>query len=193
MEEDEFEFSSVGEIPIPEDLPKEVQAEYLAYRECLEQLENEWLQMKNDENPYQKKALKLLEESTERRKQKQEARMNLRLEVVDRQYEKETERIKNECEDAKKQLFERLVRGYYHAYRNVTSRLKELMGKDYATYIEQNEIEFPQISPDNQIKSRYQQPEETKAKISSAETEMELQKIDELFKSYQNIINPNMS
>ncbi|OHT16806.1 hypothetical protein TRFO_12876 [Tritrichomonas foetus] len=187
-ESDEYEFPSVADIPIPDELSPEIEAEYIAYQECLVQLENEWRQLKTNENEYQIEANNLLQQIFEKRRQKQIARKNLRMEVVERQCEKENERLKNECEDAKKVLFERLVRGYYHAYRNVTSRLKELMGKDYQSYIDANEIEFPQIITDNQMKTRYQQPEETKARISSHETELDLQKIDELFKSYQSLI-----
>lgn len=186
MEEEEqfYEYESVELIPIPKGLPPDVEVEYTVCQDSLAQLEKEWKQIKDNENEMQKGAYKILEQMEARNHEIQESRKNLRIEISKRQHEKEVERISNDCEEAKKSLFERLVRGHYHAYKCITSRLKELMGKDYQAYIEQNEIEFPQIPSDSQMKTRYQQPEENKSKLSSHETEQELQRIDDMFKDY---------
>lgn len=190
MEEEEqcYEYESVSQIPIPQGLPHEIEVEYKVCKECIIQLENEWNQIKENENEMQKDAFEILSQMEKERKENHESRMNLRIEVAERQREKELEKVKNENEEAKGFLFDRLVRGYHHAYKCITTRLKELMGKDYQSYIEQNEIEFPQIPSDIQMKTRYQQPEEAKSRITSHETEQELQKIDDMFKDYMALV-----
>ena len=195
MEEEDpyYEYENIASIPIPEGLPPDIQVEYTVYRESLVQLENEWLQIKNNENEMQQEAYKLLSQMEEERKENHKSHRDLRIEVAERQREKELEKVKNENEEAKRSLFERLVRGYHHAYKCITTRLKELMGKDYQAYIEQNEIEFPQIPSDSQMKTRYQQPEEAKSRITSHETEQELQKIDDMFKDYMALIKRKYS
>lgn len=186
--DDTQEYSSVHDIPIPSDLSPELKSEYVACQECLVRLENDWKFLKENGNEMEEEARQLLNQREEKRREKHEACMNLRIEVAARQREKELERIKNECEEAKKNLFERLICGYHHAYKCITSRLKDLMGKDYQAYIESNEIEFPQIHTEGQMKTRFQQPEEPKSKISSHETEQELLKIDSMFKDYMELV-----
>ena len=195
MEEEDtnYEYENVAAIPIPQGLPPEIEVEYTVCKECIVQLENEWIQIKENENEMQKSVYDILSQMEKDRKESHESRMNLRIEIADRQREKELEKIKNENEEAKKSLFERLIRGYHHAYKCITARLKELMGKDYQSYIDQNEIEFPQMPSDIQMKTRYQQPEEAKSRITSHETEQELQKIDDMFKDYMALIKRKYS
>ena len=143
MEEEDtnYEYENVAAIPIPQGLPPEIEVEYTVCKECIVQLENEWIQIKENENEMQKSVYDILSQMEKDRKESHESRMNLRIEIADRQREKELEKIKNENEEAKKSLFERLIRGYHHAYKCITARLKELMGKDYQSYIDQNEID----------------------------------------------------
>ena len=176
-------YESVRDIPIPDDGPVN-RDELIAFQEALGQLETEWRQLQANENPDQKMCLKILEEKRAKRRQLAEERLRLRLEVIDKQVERETERIQQEAEEAKKILWERLVRAYAQAYQHVTAQLKELMGKarkDYQAYMADKTIEFPIMQSDSTMKTRMQQPEEMKIKLSPQDCERDLMQIQALF------------
>lgn len=180
----EVVYESVRDIPIPDDVSGVSRDELIAFQEALGQLESEWLQLKENENPDQKMCLKILEEKTAKRRQMAEERLKLRLEVIDKQVEREMERIQAENEEAKKILWERLVRAYAQAYQHVTGQLKELMGKarkDYQAYMSDKVIEFPIMQSDSTMKTRMQQPEEMKVKLSPQDCERDLMHIQALF------------
>ena len=178
------EFESVRDIPIPDDVRGVKRDELVAFQEALGELESEWLALKRNENADQKMCMEILQEKTNQRRQMAEERLKLRLEVIERQVEKETERIQAENEEAKKILWERLVRAYAQAYQTVTAQLKELMGKvDYQAYMSDKAIEFPIMQADSTMKTRMQQPDEMKIKLSPQECERDLRQIQALFEN----------
>jgi hypothetical protein len=177
-------YESVRDIPIPENLTDVERGEYLACREAFAQLEAEWFQLGESENPDQNACLQFLKDANEKRKQQALDRFQLRKEVLEKHLEHETENIPDEGEDAKKNLFEQTIRGYYHSYMKICRELKNLMtqaGQDYESYIAVNGIEFPQVSADPHLKTRLQQPEEAGVRLSLQDCERDLQKIQELF------------
>lgn len=178
-------FQSVRDIPIPDDLDQIKRAEFIAFQESLAALETEWQQLLQGENENRKMCVEILEERTAKRKQQAEDRLKLRLDVIEKQVEKESERIEIENEEAKRILWERLVRAYAQSYNTITGQLKDLMGKDsFQAYIADKAIfanaQFPMQS-DSQMKTRMQQPEDMKIKMTPQECERDLKLIQAMF------------
>ena len=166
---------SIRDIPLPPGLSEIEKAEFIAYQESMAELEDEWEALKAGENSDQKDCVALLEEIREKRKQQADERLRLRLEVIDKQVERERKRIEDEHEEAKKALFERIIKAYAQSYNAITAQLKETMSKDdYNAFISANGIDFPIISNESQIKTRMQQPEEPKIRLSTQEAAQDL-------------------
>lgn len=166
---------SIRDIPIPDNLSTVEKAEYTAYQEAMGELEDEWEALQKGENINQKECIALLEQIKEKRRQQADERMKLRLEVIDKQVEREKERINQEHEEACKALFERIVRAYRDSYNMLVSQLKEIMPKDeYSAFISQHSIEFPTISNESQFKTRMPQLEEPKNRVNAQEAEQDL-------------------
>jgi hypothetical protein len=178
------QFASVMDIPLPEGLTDLQRIEFQAFKESLGQLESEWRQTSSGENEDVKTCFTLLDEIAEKRKSAAKQRLDLRLEVIEKQVERQRDKIRLESEEYKRMLFERLVSSYSKSYKNITGQLKDLMGKvwmDYDTWIAQNGIEFPQIPAESQMKTRTQQPEETKLRLSAEECESDLRQLQSIF------------
>jgi hypothetical protein len=177
-------YESVRDIPIPDNLTELERGEYLACQEALGALEAEWRQLSAGDNVDLKACLDVLEEDKENRRQQAKERLRLRLEILEKQVEREQSRIADETEKARKVLFERIVRSYAHAYQNICTQLKELMGhagQDFNAFIAANGIEFPQMPPDTQMKTRLQQPEEANIRLSAQDCKRDLRMIQEMF------------
>ncbi|EAY14906.1 hypothetical protein TVAG_380160 [Trichomonas vaginalis G3] len=173
-------FQSVAEIEIPNDLSDVDKAEFTAFKLALVDLEKEWNQLQDGTNPDQQTCLSIINDVKEKRIAQADERYKLRTEIIEKQTEKEREKIKQEQEEYKKLLFERLVRSYYQAYQSVTAQLKDLMGKDYSQYISQNGITFPNIPSEVQMRTRMQPNEEAKIKLTPAENEHDMRLIQQI-------------
>lgn len=176
-------YESVAEIPIPENLSEVEKAEFSAYKMALTELEKEWMQLQEGENPDQQTCMTLINEIKEKRIAQAEERLKLRKEIIEKQAEREREKIKQEQEEYKKLLFERIVRSYYQAYNTATNQLKELMGKDYGPYIAQNGITFPNIPSEVQMRTRMQPPEEAKIRLTPVENEHDMRLIQQIIQN----------
>ncbi|EAY07481.1 hypothetical protein TVAG_499690 [Trichomonas vaginalis G3] len=176
-------FKSVSEIPVPDNLSDLERIEFNAYKQALVELEQEWLQLKNGENPDQKACQTYINDIKTKRIQQAQDRLNLRKEIIEKQAAKEKERILQQQEDYKKLLFERIIKSYHQSYNTVTSQLKELMDKDYGQFIAQNGITFPDIHNEQQVRTRMSQPEEPKIRLSSAESEQDVRLIQQILQN----------
>lgn len=174
---------SIADIPIPEDLSEVRKAEYRAYQAATLQLEKEWEDLHKGDNVDQQSCIELLKEIKANRTQQAEERLSKRLEVIGMQVEREKERIDKEMQESRKALFERLVRAYYQSYQNIATQLRELLGKDYTAYITSHAIEFPSMPSDSQMKTRLQQPEEAKVRLTQAEIDRDLKKLQQMYHS----------
>ncbi|OHT12286.1 hypothetical protein TRFO_17981 [Tritrichomonas foetus] len=174
---------SIADITIPDDLPEVQRAEFVAYQKAMIDLEIEWNKLQNNENTDQKACIDIIQEQHERKKKKITERHELRKDIIQKQYQKETDRIDREFRVAKTTLNERLIRAYYQSDQNITAQLKDLKGKDFAAYIQENAIDFPQMPPDTQMMTRTKQPEEVKIRLSSQECDRDLRRIQSIFES----------
>ena len=172
--------TSIEDIPIPDDLNEIDAAEFNAYKMALIDLEKEFKQLMEDSNPDHQTCISIINEIKDKRIAEADERLKLKLEIIDKQTEKEHEKLQQEKADYNKQLFDRILRSYYQAYTSITSQLKELMGKDYAQYIAVNAIEFPTIPSENQMRTRMQQPEDVKIKIAPAEADNDYRRIQQI-------------
>lgn len=179
-------FQSVRDIPIPDDLSEIEHAEFVAFQESLAALEEEWLKIQSGENEDQQMCVQVLEKRTAKRKQEAKSRLDLRLEVIEKQVEKETDRIEQESQVAERNLWKRLYRAYAQSYSTITNQLKELMGKEsFQAYIADKTIEFAGdvIQSDSQMKTRMQQPEEMKIRLSPQQCEADMKLIQAMFEN----------
>ena len=172
--------TSIEEIPLPEDLNGVDVAEFTAYKMALIDLEIEFQQLKENTNPDQQTCISIINEIKDKRIAEADERLKLKLEIIDKQTEKEHEKLQKEKQAYNEQLFDRILRSYYQAYTSITSQLKELMGKDYAQYIAVNSIEFPTIPSENQMRTRMQQPEDVKIRIAPAEADNDYRRIQQI-------------
>ncbi|KAH0793650.1 hypothetical protein GPJ56_002371 [Histomonas meleagridis] len=171
-------FQSVADVPMPDGLDELQQAEFAAFQEALVHMEQELNQLETNENPDQLACLQVLNEIKEERIRQADERLKFKIEVIDRHVQNEKERIEKESEEAEKLLFDRLVRAYKVAYQESVDKLKELMDPvSFNSFMSENTIEFPEIPSDAQIKTRLQQPNENKIKLSPEEIENDLKKI----------------
>lgn len=171
---------SIDSIPIPEDISEIDKVEFNAYKMALIGMENEWNQLNADQNPDHQTCIAIINEIKDKRIAQANERLKLKLEIIDKQTEKEREKLNQEESDYKKQLFDRILRSYYQAYQSVTSQLKELMGKDYAQFMAVNAIDFPTIPSESQMRTRLQQPEEAKIRIAPAEADNDYRRIQQI-------------
>ena len=171
---------NIEDIPIPEDLDPVDQAEFQAYKNALIDLEKEWKQLKDGENPDHQTCIAIIDEIKGKRIAQADERLKLKREIIEKQTEREREKILQEKEEYNKLLFERLVRSYYQAYQSVTSQLKDLMGKEFGQYIVANGIEFPTIPSESQMRTRMQQPEETKIRVAPGEADHDIRLIQQI-------------
>ena len=173
-------FENIKDIPIPNDLSSIEKIEFQAFQSSLIDLEEEWIKLKNNENTDQLTCLNLIKEIKEKRIEQANERKLLRIEIIEKQYQKEKERIEQEKEEYKKILFDRIVKSYYQSYLNVTSQLKELLGKDYNQFISNYPIEWPQFINENNMKTRLQQNEDIPNRQTPADCEQDIKKIQQI-------------
>ena len=176
---------SISDIEIPQELSKVQRSEYLAYKEAMLELEDEWHKLLAGENIDQKSCIAIITDQRDRSAKKIEERLAIRRDIIQKQYQKEVERVDKEFEAAKSTLYDKLVRAYSQSDQNITAQLKDFKGKDFAAYIAENQIDFPQMPPDTQMMTRTKQPEEVKIRLTNQECEKELRKIQQIFESSQ--------
>ena len=168
-------YSSVSEIPSPENLTELQKIEFTAFRDSLSALENEWNALEDNNNPHQKECIKLLNEIRDNRKQQALEHLNLRLQVIEQQVKRDTERINLENEILTQTFYDRIMRAYYAQYQNLIGQLHGLMNEeDFNSFIRENEIQFPPFPDDNTMKTRLQESENLKIRISPQEIENDL-------------------
>lgn len=166
---------SVSEIPIPDNLSELQKIEFMAFRDSLSALENEWNSLESNDNPHQKECIKLLNEIRDNRKQQAAERLNLRLQVIDQQVKIDTERINLENEILTRTFYDRIMRAYYAQYQNLLGQLKGIMNEDeFNSFVRENEIQFPSFPDDATMKTRLQESEDLKIHISPQEIENDL-------------------
>jgi hypothetical protein len=171
-------FYSVRDIVLPEGLTELERAEYSAFQEALALLETQWLQLETGENRELQACLAVLQERTAKRKEEARERMRLRIEVIHRQVQLEMERIDIENQEARKALFDRMVREYSQSYQEVTSQLRELGARPLPSL--SHAIDFPQLAADSQMETRMQQSEDAKIR-SPQDCEPDLNRLQEIF------------
>jgi len=176
------QYQSVRDIPIPDNLSHIERAEYTAYLNTLADLEDEWNKLQNGENEDQLTCISMIEEMKNRRIDQSNERLKLKLEIIEKQYEREREKILADKEEYQKQLFDRLLKAYYQSYNNISSQLKDLMGKDHIEFLAQHQISFPQFT-ESTMRTRVQQPEEVRPKLTPAECEADIRAIQSLINS----------
>jgi hypothetical protein len=175
---DSLASSSVRDIPLPPDLTDLQRAEFSSFQEGIAILETEWRGLSTGENPDLQTCVAHLDEITAKRKAQAEERYRLRLEVIDRQVEAETERIKQDSEQAKAILFQRLARAYSNSFHTLLGQLKDL-GGNWEAYAERG-IDLPQVA-DGQARLRMQQPEEIKIRVTEEVSERDLRSVQAMF------------
>ena len=172
---------SVSEIEAPQDWDPVKKAEFEAYKSALAEIEKEVIELQKGENADQKQCIEHLEQIREKRKITAQQRLDDRLENIEAQYKREQEKIETEREDYKKLLFDRLIRSYTQSYHTLCSQLKDVMGKDYAEYIAVKGLNFPILQGSEiHMKSKMSQPEEAKIKLSPAEIEHDMKRINQI-------------
>lgn len=171
-------YSSVSEIPIPSDLSELQAIEFNAFRDSLSALEKEWYALEENNNPHQKECIKLLNEIRDNRKQQASERLNIRLQVIDQQVKRDTELINLDNEILTQTFYDRIMRAYYSQYQNLILQLQGLMSEeDYESFIKENGIQFPSFSDENTMKTRLQESENLKIRISPQEIDNDLRTI----------------
>ena len=168
----------IAEIPLPEGLSEVQRAEYIAFQDAMTDIENEWEQLSQGTNPDQRSCIELVNEIKEKRYAQAEERLKIRLEVIEHQVQKETEKIQSDLEEYTKNLFERLMKAYIQSYQAITGQLKEMMGqKEFNQYIQNHSISFPSVPSEGQMRTRTQQPDEAKPKLSTSDCEKDIRHI----------------
>jgi hypothetical protein len=171
-------FYSVRDIVLPDDLTELERAEYCAFQEALALLETQWLQLETGENRELQACLAVLQERTAKRKEEARERMRLRIEVIDRQVQLELERIDIENQEARKAVFDGLVREYFQSYQDITAQLKELGARPLVDL--SDAIGFPQLETDSEMKTQIQQSGDTKIQ-SAQDCQPDLDCLQEIF------------
>ena len=175
--------TKIEDIPIPTDLKEVQKAEFIAYQKAMIQLEEEWEQLQSNVNNDQKACNAIIQDSHERKKKKIAEKLSTRKDIIQKQQQKEIDKIEKEFKVAKTTLNDRLIRAYYQSYQNIIAQLKDLKGKDFPSYNVENSIDFPPIPPDTQMMTRTKQPEELKFRLSSQECEKDLRRIQNIFEN----------
>ena len=172
---------SISEIQPPSEWDPIKKAEFEAYKSALTEIEKEYIQLQKGENSDQKQCIQHLEEIRDKRKITAKQRLDSRLENIEIQYQREQEKIEAEREGFKKLLFERLIRSYSQSYHAICSQLSDVMGEDYAQYIATKGLNFPILQGSEiQMKTKMSQPEEAKIKLSPAEIEHDMKRINQI-------------
>lgn len=168
-------YTTISEIPIPSNLTELQKIEFTAFRDSLSALEEEWNALEENNNPHQKECIKLLNEIRDNRKQQALEHLNLRLQVIDQQVEKDTARINFENEILTQAFCDRIMRAYYAQYQNLISQLQALMNEEeFDAFIKENGIQFKTTPDDNIMKTRLQESENLKIRISPQEIDNDL-------------------
>jgi hypothetical protein len=181
------DFRPIASIPLSDDLSDIQKVEFRALQEAMTEIESEAIRLRKGDNVDQQSAIALLKEMREKQRSQADERQRLRVEVIAEQVERERRRIESEFEEAKSALGKRIVRAYCQADQYLTSQLKDLMGKDFSAYLQANPIDFPPMPPDTQMKTRLQQPEEAKIRLSTPDAERDLKKIQQKFRETRDL------
>ena len=176
-------YNSVSEIPPPENLTELQEIEFQAFKESLCSIENEWFDLMNDnKNNYQKECIQILDEIKKSRKQQATERLNLRLQIIDQQVERDSARIELENDMLKEAFYDRIMRAYFASYQSLLNQLKELLPEqEYQAYIRENAVEFPPFPDDSTMKTRLQETENLKIRLTLEEIEADLHAIQSKF------------
>ena len=173
-----MERKSISEIPLPEGLSDVQKAEFIAFQDAMTDIENEWKQLSEGTNPDQQRCIQLVDEIKQKRYDQAQERLKIRLEVIENQVQKETRKIESDLEDYKEKLFERVMKAYQHSAQAISSQLKDQMGtKEFNQFIQSHSIEFPSFPSEGQMRTRTQQPDEAKPKLSTSDIEKDVRRI----------------
>jgi GTPase SAR1 family protein len=173
--------AAIRAVPIPDDLSDIEKAECQAFQEALSEIEADVIRLRNGQNIDQHTAHQLLEELRTQGHEQAEENFRLRLEIIEEQVRTERNRIESEFEEAQRALHQSILRTYCQIDVALNAQLKELMGKNYGAYIANNSIEFPRMPPETQMRTRLHEPEEAKIRISQAEAEKDLRRIQQKY------------
>ena len=172
------EIHSISEVPIPEGISEFQKLQYESFRDSLCQMEQELQELENGNNKDYLEFLSVIDEIKATRQKQADERLRLKLEVIEKHTNSELERIERENDESKILLHDRMIRSYKACYDETLSKLKELMNEDeFNLFVNENRIDFPDIQPDLQMKTRLQQPNELKVKLSPEEIENDLKQI----------------
>jgi hypothetical protein len=174
-------FLPIRAIALPEDLSEIEKAEYEAFQASIAEIESDINRLRHGENIDQRAAHQLLDEMRFQGRAQAEDRLRLRLQIIEDQLKAETARINSEFEEAQRALHQRVLRAYCQIDIALNAQLKELMGKNYAAYIAANSIDFPRMPPETQMRTRLREPDEAKIRLTQAEAERDLKKIQQKY------------
>ena len=183
-----MERKRIADIPLPDGLSEVQKAEFIAFQDAMTEIENEWEQLSNGTNPDQERCIQLVNEIKEKRYAQAKERLDIRLEVIENQVRKETEKIEADLEEYKEKLFERVMKAYQHSSLAISAQLKEQMGtKEFNQYMQTHSIDFPSFPSEGQMRTRTQQPDEAKPKLSTPDIEKDVRRIQQIVQSKSDV------
>jgi hypothetical protein len=168
---------SVRSVPPPPSLSETELAEFLALQRSLGQLEDQWHRLRDAPNPDRLDYAAVFDREFGIRIRQAEIIEQMDSEAVEKQFLEDSERIEREWEDNEKALFKRFVRGYFLSYQKILDHLRELLGPDFESYHQANDIEFPDIPSVKNLKQQVPRPEEPRIAFNPHETDRQLRTI----------------
>lgn len=175
-----FDSKSARSVAVPSSLSESERAEFLILQRSLASLEDQWHRLHDAPSPECVDYAAIFDHEFGARIKQAELLEQMEIEDVEKQFRDESDRISREFEENQKTLFKRFVRGYYASYQNVLDHLRELLGPDYDSFQQENEIEFPDLPSVKNQETKLQPPEEPKIAFSPHETDRQLREIRQI-------------
>ena len=160
----------------PESFSRALRAEFYVLRRMIIKLEERWREIKVDSDANEGKYEEILDETYEIKLEEIESLKKLNQQIAEKQYNIEKENIESAFEENKKNLFKKMIEGYYDMYLNVVNHLKELMRDDFDDFFVGNEIGFP-IMENQKPEKALQPPEEIKFGYTHYDSEKQIKRI----------------
>lgn len=179
----------ISDIAPPANLSNAQMAEFNVLARALEKLENKWIGLRQDENPDLLEYAATFNREFDIVMRQCDVIEQLDLESIEREYEEQKERIRQEFKDDEKNLFRRMIRGYQLKHEKCMAQLKELMGPDFEQYQAENDLGFPQIPIDKNQERKGPQPEGPKIAFGPHETEKQLKEIKNDVQNWTGSVN----
>jgi hypothetical protein len=168
---------SVRSVIPPPTLSEADRAEFLVLQRSLSVLEDQWHHLHDAPTSDCVDYSAIFDREFGARLKQAEIIEQIEIEDVEKEFREESDRMAREFEENQKTLFKRFVRGYYVSYQRILDHLRELLGPDYETYQQANEIEFPDLPSVKNQETKLPQPEEPKIAFSPHETDRQLREI----------------